>query len=102
MAMKPWIDVESDPAFQALSDVEKSQAQAQYFDQVVAPQVEEPERESARNQFFSSFNRTYLPEDSGQGAGESAFNEGVRSLARVGTGTVEGLGQLSQSFVRNL
>jgi hypothetical protein len=100
--MKPWAEVEADPQFQTLSPADQTRAQNQYFEDVVSPQLEEQDRESARNQFFSEFGRSYLPEDSGQGPVESAVNTGIQSLAKVGTGTAEGLGQFSQSYVRNL
>jgi hypothetical protein len=100
--MKPWAEVEADPQFQTLSPADQTRAQNQYFEDVVSPQLEEQDRESARNQFFSEFGRSYLPEDSGQGPVESAVNTGIQSLAKVGTGTVEGLGQFSQSYIRNL
>lgn len=100
--MKPWAEVEATPEFQSLSPVDQSKAQNQYFEEIVAPQIEEQDRESARSQFFTEFGRTYLPEDSGQGAEESAIGAGIQSLAKVGTGTVEGIGQFQQSYIRNL
>jgi hypothetical protein len=50
---------------------------------------------------LDSFSSPVL-EDTGQGFGTSMGSEAVRSLAKVGTGTVEGLGQFGSSFVRNL
>ncbi len=100
--MKPWSEVEASPDFQALPDFDKSRAQSQYFDEVVAPQVGAQDLEVARGEFFDQFKRSYLPADSGQSQGSSAVNAGLQALAKVGTGTVEGLGKFGESYVRNL
>lgn len=52
MAMK-WSDVAANPAFQALSFDEQEEARNQYFNEVVAPQVSEEERDSVRGAFLS-------------------------------------------------
>jgi hypothetical protein len=101
--MKPWSEVEASPEFQALPDFDKSRAQSQYFDEVVVPRLEDPkDLEPARTEFFNQFKRSYLPADSGQSQGSSALNAGLQALAKVGTGTVEGLGKFGESYVRNL
>jgi hypothetical protein len=101
--MKPWSEVEASPEFQALPDVDKSRAQSQYFDEVVVPRLEDPaDLEFARDEFFTQFNRSYLPQGTSQPVGEASFNQGMRSLAKVGTGTVEGLAQLGDLAVRTV
>ena len=51
-----WGEVSKSEGYQALPDTEKAQAQAQYFDEVVAPQIDQPEEiETARTQFFTEF-----------------------------------------------
>ena len=66
----PWSEVEQNPQFKSLSEQEKTQAQAQYFDEVVAPQVPQEEQEAARQQFFIEYN--YKPEP------EPGFVESVK------------------------
>lgn len=51
---------------------------------------------------FSAPDDELLQEDTGQGRASSMAGEFGRSLAKVGTGTVEGLGQFGSTFVRNL
>lgn len=48
---KRWSEVVQSEGYQALSPEQKTQAQNQYFNDVVAPQVPEGEREAAYNQF---------------------------------------------------
>jgi hypothetical protein len=50
---KKWEEIESDPEFGKLSDEDKAAAKAQYFDQVVAPQVPKEELSAAHQQFFA-------------------------------------------------
>ena len=100
--MKPWSEVEANPEFQALPDAEKHRAQSQYFDEVVVPQLGPDDLEDARAEFFTQYPRTYIPQDTGEDLGESAFNEALRSLSKVGTGTVEGLAQFGDLYTRRL
>lgn len=51
---KAWKDVIASPQYQALSPSEKAQAQAQYFDEVVAPQVGDKWAD-ARDQFYAAY-----------------------------------------------
>ena len=51
---KAWKDVIASPQYQALTPSEKAQAQAQYFDEVVAPQVGDKWAQ-ARDQFYSAY-----------------------------------------------
>jgi hypothetical protein len=55
--MKPWKEVEADPQFQSLEPEQQLAAQLQYFDEVVAPQVEQTDLGNAKNQFLSEFGR---------------------------------------------
>ncbi len=50
---KPWSDVESSEAYQALSPDDKAKARDQYFTSVVAPKVPEADLGAARDQFMS-------------------------------------------------
>ncbi|MBE3480725.1 lytic transglycosylase domain-containing protein [Enterobacter cloacae complex sp. P14RS] len=51
---KAWKDVIASKQYQALSPSEKAQAQAQYFDEVVAPQVGDKWAD-ARDQFYAAY-----------------------------------------------
>ena len=51
---KAWKDVIASQQYQALSPSEKAQAQAQYFDEVVAPQVGDKWAD-ARDQFYAAY-----------------------------------------------
>ncbi|MGH5770760.1 lytic transglycosylase domain-containing protein, partial [Escherichia coli] len=51
---KAWKDVIASPQYQALTEEQKAQAQAQYFDEVVAPKAGD-KADSARQQFFSAY-----------------------------------------------
>ena len=55
-----WSDVVQKPQFQSLSDQQKLEAQTQYFNEVVAPQVPPEEKDQAKQQFFTEYN--YRPE----------------------------------------
>lgn len=48
---KAWKDVIASPQYQALTEEQKAQAQAQYFDEVVAPKAGDKWAE-ARDQFY--------------------------------------------------
>lgn len=52
---KPWKEVEASQQFQSLSDADKSAAQEQYFNEVIAPAAGE-NASAAREQFFSKYN----------------------------------------------
>lgn len=69
---KPWAEVEQDPAYQSLSDDDKETARTQYFDEVVAPQVETPDIELARSQFDDDTKPTVMKK-----AGKAAVTVGI-------------------------
>lgn len=50
-----WKEVVARPEYQALPDEQKSLARQQYFDRVVAPQLQGEQVEQARTQFFEAF-----------------------------------------------
>lgn len=52
---KAWKDVIASPQYQALPPEQQAEAQAQYFDEVVAPKVSSNEWAAARNQFYSAY-----------------------------------------------
>lgn len=54
MAAK-WSDVVAKPEYQALPDDQKAEAQNQYFNSVVAPQVAAPSLGEAKSQFFNAY-----------------------------------------------
>lgn len=56
---KAWKDVIASPQYQALTEEQKAQAQAQYFDEVVAPQAGE-NAEQAKQAFYSAYPRGLL------------------------------------------
>ncbi|EHT7346273.1 DNA transfer protein [Escherichia coli] len=51
---KAWKDVIASPQYQALTEEQKAQAQAQYFDEVVAPKAGDKWAE-ARDQFYAAY-----------------------------------------------
>lgn len=51
---KAWKDVIASPQYQALTEEQKAQAQAQYFDEVVAPKASDKWAE-ARDQFYAAY-----------------------------------------------
>ncbi|MDJ6000438.1 DNA transfer protein [Escherichia albertii] len=51
---KAWKDVITSPQYQALTEEQKAQAQAQYFDEVVAPKAGDKWAE-ARDQFYAAY-----------------------------------------------
>lgn len=51
---KAWKDVIASPQYQALAPEQKAQAQAQYFDEVVAPKAGDKWAE-ARDQFYAAY-----------------------------------------------
>lgn len=56
-----WKDVIAKPEFQALSPEQQAAAQAQYFDQVVAPRVPQGQLDAARGQFMQQYGRSAAP-----------------------------------------
>lgn len=48
---KKWVEVASSPAYQALAPEQQEEARSQYWNEVIAPQVPEQERETVRQQF---------------------------------------------------
>lgn len=52
---KKWKDVISSSAYKNWSPAERVEAQRQYFDQVVSPQIPDGEKDKARQQFYSQY-----------------------------------------------
>lgn len=52
---KAWKDVIASPQYQSLSPQQQTEAQAQYFDEVVAPNVSRDEWPAVRDQFYSAY-----------------------------------------------
>ncbi len=52
---KAWKDVIASPQYQALAPEQQAEAQAQYFEEVVAPKVSSDEWGTARDQFYSAY-----------------------------------------------
>lgn len=52
---KAWKDVIASPQYQALPPEQQAEAQAQYFEEVVAPKVSSDEWGAARDQFYSAY-----------------------------------------------
>lgn len=52
---KAWKDVIVSPQYQALAPEQQAEAQAQYFEEVVAPKVSSDEWGAARDQFYSAY-----------------------------------------------
>ena len=52
---KRWSEVIASPEYQKLSATDKADAQAQYFDSVVKPQLQPDEIDDAHNQFYSQY-----------------------------------------------
>ncbi|ASL01755.1 hypothetical protein [Xanthomonas citri] len=48
---KKWVEVASSPAYQALAPEQQEAARSQYWNEVIAPQVPEQERDTVRQQF---------------------------------------------------
>lgn len=63
---KRWTDVEQNPQYQSLSDDEKDIARRQYFNDVVAPQVPESQREGAFHQFLTDTTPLYTRQTPGR------------------------------------
>ncbi len=51
--MKKWSEVAETPEYKALDSAAQESARTQYFDQVVAPQVPDTEKDLAKKQFFA-------------------------------------------------
>lgn len=85
-----WDEVASSPEYQKLNPQQRTQAQLQYFSDVIAPQIPEKQRANVRFQFLTDVADKYDPtaemstgEKMLAGAGK-AFNDlklGVRQLA---------------------
>lgn len=80
---KPWAEVASSDQFKALAPEQQEQARAQYFDQVVAPQVPKDQIDVARAQFDQ---QTALKTDGG-GTG----SELVRQLGLTARDAINGI-----------
>lgn len=93
--MKPWADVEADPAFKALSPTEQYEAQEQYFNEVVAPNVPSEEQDGVKGQFFGEFGRRIIPKDTGQSLGQAMVMSAGRGAMSVPEGIVSGVGAVS-------
>ncbi|MCS5737531.1 hypothetical protein, partial [Herbiconiux daphne] len=109
---KKWNEVQASPEFQALSAPEKAAAQAQYFDEVVKPQVPADEVDAAHNEFYSQnpVSQPAAPEPAPQtpqeapqqpqelSAGE-VVGEGLASAGRVTAGGLAGIANAGVSAV---
>src|SRR5688572_808660 len=61
-----------------------------------------PQDELLQDEGFAAPEDEILEFNTGEGPVDSALNAAGRGLGQVFTGTAEGLGQFSQSYVRNL
>ncbi|EAZ1106987.1 hypothetical protein BRR69_12285 [Salmonella enterica] len=86
---KKWAEVVASPEYQGLSAPDKAAAQAQYFDQVVAPQLAPEDVDAAHTQFYQQHpiasQATTAPSASEPQSGyESAFNKVGEVAAGMG------------------
>lgn len=86
---KPWRDVESNPAYQALPDAEKVNAQNEYFESVVKPQIQNSaEVEEARTAFMQRASGGPKPSVAMQRAKGVAGDIGTGALYGSGLGGI--------------
>ncbi|EBU8272206.1 hypothetical protein DLL80_23855 [Salmonella enterica subsp. enterica serovar Newport] len=111
---KRWAEVIASPEYQGMSAQDKANAQSQYFDQVVAPQLSPDQVEEAHNQFYNQYpiggnnaqtNSTNLPDGANNdssvldqvgntAAGMGRIIAGIPvSLANAGIGVVNTIGE---------
>lgn len=74
---KKWVEVASSPAYQALAPEQQEEARSQYWNEVIAPQVPEQERETVRQQFDADTSPTVNWPDA---------TEGMSTLQKIGAG----------------
>ena len=86
---KSWASVASDPTFQALPAEEQAAAKSQYFQSVVAPQIQDPaEQKEALSQFMAEG----VPRGTNQGSTqEPGFYSPGEVASRAGQGLVSGV-----------
>jgi hypothetical protein len=82
---KPWSAVASSPEYQALSPDQQDAARSQYFDQVVAPQVQPNQLSAARQQFDAQTGRK-----AAQPTAKSAEHKGMLQRIEEGAQFVGG------------
>lgn len=113
---KKWSEVSQSDAFLALPPEQKEAARAQYFDQVVAPQIGDPSQvQLARQQFDADTKITDLPavqaappdfsdvESSVSSTADQVMGDGwkpgfLRDVAMSGRGAIQGAGSLLGAF----
>lgn len=79
---KKWVEVASSPAYQALAPEQQEEARSQYWNEVIAPQVPEQERETVRQQFDADTSPTVnWP---GAGSMKVAITGGTPGPASIG------------------
>ncbi|WP_162600759.1 hypothetical protein [Paraburkholderia sp. C35] len=84
---KPWSAVAASPEFQALAPEAQEAARAQYFNQVVTPQLQPDQVDTARAQFDAQTApkaAAVAPDAQPQPAGSSATGESPTILQRLG------------------
>lgn len=84
-----WKDVIAKPEFQALSPEQQAAAQAQYFDQVVAPRVPQGQLDAARGQFMQQY-------------GQKKPEVSDSSVVALGAGLGKGVGTVALNAQRYL
>lgn len=94
---KAWKDVIASQQYQALSPSEKAQAQAQYFDEVVAPQVGDKWAD-ARDQFYAA----YPPPQQEQQPQDSQPSQQQQVDSQQQGGFLSGLGSAAAETGRGL
>ena len=86
---KSWASVASDPTFQALPAEEQAAAKSQYFQSVVAPQIQDPaEQKEALSQFMAEGVPRGTNQESTQ---EPGFYSPGEVASRAGQGLVSGV-----------
>ncbi|HBJ0432140.1 TPA: DNA transfer protein [Escherichia coli] len=110
---KAWKDVIASPQYQALTEEQKAQAQAQYFDEVVAPKAGDKWAE-ARDQFYAAYPPTQQQKEEpslmqqagdwltgGQSAGQIAEQAG-RGLVNIPFDVLQGGASLINAISQGL
>ncbi len=88
---KKWAEVEANPEYQSLAPEQKAKAQEQYFAQVVAPQVSDPQKlEAAKGQFMQRANRQ-APSALAQTEEQPSYYSPVEIAKRGATGAAMAL-----------
>lgn len=97
---KKWAEVIASPGYQGLSAPDKAAAQAQYFDQVVKPQLSPDDVDTAHNQFYSQYPLGSTPADNApQSAQEAPQKEDKESMSYALNHPVEAFGAFGNALV---